>query len=139
MKRYLIIGALLVSAITSSFAQSNIDGFFHANPYLDFTQQAAYARRQIGYVGYRLINPSELAAIDQNFQNQGCVRLGISSWRILPYYGGGMPEKESAIYYARSIGADLVLYVLELEGFGSEYYDHTVYFYASKSISRKGR
>src|SRR5260221_13197729 len=123
MKRYLIIGARLVRAIASSFVQSNIDAYFHANPYMVFTQQVAYARRQIGYVGSRLINPSELEAIDQNFQNQGCVRLGISSWRILPYYGGGMTEKEAAVYYARSIGADLVLYILEQQS--SEYFDCT--------------
>lgn len=138
MKRYIIISALLASAITSGFAQSNVDAFFHADPYLDFTQEAAYAHRNIGYVGYRLISPFDLQAIDQNFLNQGCVRLGFSSWKILPYYGGGMPDKEAVISYARSIGADLVLYILAQE-LGSEYYDHTVYFYASKSIARKAR
>lgn len=138
MKRYIIISALLASAITSGFAQ-NVDAFFRVDPYLDFTQEAAYAHRNVGYVGYRLISPSNLQAVDQNFQNQGCVRLGISSWKIIPsYYSGGMPEKEEVISYARSIGADLVLYVLEQE-LGSEYYDHTVYFYASKSIARKAR
>jgi hypothetical protein len=140
MKRYLIIGALLVSAITSSFAQSNmIDAFFHANPYLSFTAQAEYGNRSVGYVGYLLVNSTELAGIETNYLNQGCVRLGMASWKCLPYYGGGLPQKDEAIFYARRIGADLVLYTTYDEIGGTGYVCHDVYFYASKPVVRRAQ
>jgi hypothetical protein len=87
MKRYLIIGALLVSAVTSSFAQSNnVDAFFHASPYLNFTDQAAYANRSVGYVGYLLVDGKQLTEIGINYCNQGCVCLGFSSWKRPRWY-----------------------------------------------------
>jgi hypothetical protein len=61
MKRYLIIGALLVSAITSH-AQTGgaVDSFFHAN--YNLPNLAQYANRQVGQVSYR----SALATLPQH-------------------------------------------------------------------------
>src|SRR5258707_1456194 len=61
MKRYLIIGALLVSAIRSQDQTGGaVDSFFHAN--YNLPNLAQYANRQVGQVSSR----SALATLPQH-------------------------------------------------------------------------
>src|SRR5258708_31016659 len=136
MKRYLIIGALLVSAITSH-AQTGggVDSFFHANYNLPNLTQ--YANRQVGQVSYVLVSRNEYEDVEQRYTNGGYVKLGESRWSSI----SGIPSRDEAITYARFIGADAVVYAIMTNGHldaqtGEERSDHTVGFYARPGGTR---
>src|SRR5258707_14575339 len=132
MKRYLIIGALLVSAITSHAQTNSIADFFQAN--YDVTNLDEYANRRIRQVSFVLVNWSEYNDVQQRYLDGRYVKLGESHWSET----GGVPYRDQAISYARFIGADAVVYTAatngKYDGFnGIERSDHRVGFYAKQS------
>src|SRR6266436_2150583 len=104
MKRYLIIAAVLVGAITSHAQPSAIDAFFQAN--YNVTNLAEYANRQVDQVSYILVGWSEYIDVQQRYLDGGYIKLGESDWEET----GGIPYRDEAISYARFIGADAVVY-----------------------------
>ncbi len=104
MKRYIILGALLVSAITSQAQTNPIDAFFQAN--YDVTNLGAYASRRVSQVSYVYVGWSDWRNVRQRYLDGGYVQLGASDWED----SFGVPLREGAIDYARFIGADAVVY-----------------------------
>jgi hypothetical protein len=133
MRQFIIIGALLVSAITGHAQQqqySPIDSFFQAN--YNVPNLARYANRQVGQVSYVLINVDEYLNVQQRYFDGGYVKLGTSAWESK----NGVPDREDAISYARFIGADAVIYAVTSHfdyNRQVERTDHTVGFYARAS------
>jgi hypothetical protein len=56
--------------------------------------------------------------------------LGLSHWNADNTYGGGIPQRELALAYARAIGASVVIYTARLSPDQSDYSEHYVGFYA---------
>jgi hypothetical protein len=133
MKRYIILGALLVSAITQAYADSSyIDSFFQGN--YNVPNLGEYAKRQVGQVSYVLVGWNEYSNVQQRYLDGGYVKLGESHWSET----GGVPYRDQAISYARFIGADAVVYTAATNGKydafnGIERSDHRVGFYAKQS------
>jgi hypothetical protein len=85
MKRYIILGALLVSAITSHAQTNGVDAFFRAN--YNVPNLAEYANRQVDQVSFVLVNWSEYNDVQQRYLDGGYVKLGESHWSET----GGVP------------------------------------------------
>jgi hypothetical protein len=104
----------LIAALQTCRAQAeqsdfaDIDHFFHAN--YNLTNLAEYAKRPVGDISYLLVSWREYNDVQQRYLDGGYVKLGES------YYAstGGIPENDAAIRYARSIGAEAVVYTLAL-------------------------
>ena len=80
--------------------------------------------------GYWLIDSDQWADVDSRWTGGGYVRLGISRWQNQSTCGGGIPQKELALAYARLIGADVVIYTLIDASNGYGWTGHQVAFYA---------
>ena len=129
----------LIAALQTCRAQAeqsdfaDIDHFFHAN--YNLTNLAEYAKRPVGDISYLLVSWSEYNDVQQRYLDGGYVKLGES------YYAstGGIPENDAAIRYARSIGADAVVYTLALvngkfePSTGRQRFDHRIGFFARAS------
>jgi len=135
MTRAMLVGAVLLTAVISSKAQSSefegIDSFFQAN--VNLPNAADFANRQTNApVNYLLVDQSNLQQVVDRLINGGMTYLGVSSFRF-PFgtMYGGVPEKTAAIAYAKSIGAEVVIYTMstntDTEG---QWNSHNIYFYA---------
>ena len=135
MTKAILAGAVLLSAVIVSKAQysefGGIDNFFQAN--VDLPNAAEFANRRTNApVNYLLVDQSNLQQVIDRLVNGGMTYLGVSSFRYpLAAMGGGVPEKTAAIAFAKSIGAEEVIYTLntytDTEGRWS---GHNIYFYA---------
>jgi hypothetical protein len=115
-------------------AQTNIDGFFEANRGLaDYGTRPNlndYAKRRVGEPSYLLVDWDDYDGVKKRYLAERYVELGVSTWM---YAGtGGIPEKESAIEYARKLGAERVLYSAKgwTDNYGRYCSTHYVGFYA---------
>jgi hypothetical protein len=63
--------------------------------------------------------------------NSGYVRLGVSNWESKNVYGGGVPQKDMALAYARAIGADIIIYADRSAPNEYDTSEHLVGFYAN--------
>jgi hypothetical protein len=129
----------LIAALQTCRAQAeqsdfaDIDHFFHAN--YNLTNLAEYAKRPVGDISYLLVSWSEYNDVQQRYLDGGYVKLGES------YYAstGGIPENDAAIRYARSIGAEAVVYTSgwagKFDSYGRERSDHRIGFYARARAS----
>jgi hypothetical protein len=130
----LMAAAALVLAAGAQ-AQSpygSVENFYEADPDIDISQ---YAGREVN-PGYWLVDWSRWADIDSRWTNGGYVRLGISAWESDNARGGGAPTKEWALAYARTIGADVVIYALKTATDKYDWTEHHVAFYARAQASR---
>lgn len=143
MLKNLLILTTLAIALSGATAQSSgygaVDNFFMANP--DLVNRAQYAGRSVN-PNYLLINWDQQTDMDQRMISDGFVRLGVSSWYNHDAYGGGVPQRDLAIGYARMIGADIVIYASR-GSYDSEYgapkNEHSVWFYAKEGSALEGR
>jgi hypothetical protein len=110
---------------------ADFDNFFHANiDLIDIGKHPNlhdYANRQTDQVSYYLASWSEHDAV------KGYAYLGYSSWEEYGPYAG-IPDKAGALAYARSIGANLVVYstmdTIRRDDYGWLRISHWITFYA---------
>jgi hypothetical protein len=131
----MLAAAVLLAAATLSEAQysefGGIDSFFKAN--VNLPNAAEFANRNTNApVNYMLVDQSDLQQVIERLVNGGMTYLGVSSFRYpLETIYGGVPAKAAAISYAKSIGAEVVIYTLstntDTEG---QWNNHSIYFYA---------
>jgi hypothetical protein len=114
------------NAHAQSSQYGGVEDFYQANLEVDNGQ---YAGRVVN-PGYWLIDSSQWADVDSRWTGGGYVRLGISNWQSQNIYGGGIPQKELALAYARLIGADVVIYTTVPASNGYGWTGHQVTFYA---------
>lgn len=77
---------------------------------------------------------SLIALLQATLIGDGYVRLGVSDWQDSNDAGGGVPQKDMALAYARAIGADVVIYAdFEAENRYNAS-EHWVGFYAKPSV-----
>jgi hypothetical protein len=134
-KMMITAAAALALAAGNAHAQSQYGGvedFYHANIEVD---NAQYASRTVN-PGYWLIDSNQWADVDSRWTGGGYVRLGISVWQNQIINGGGIPQKELAITYARQIGADVVIYTIIDASNGYGWTGHQVTFYAKQNVQR---
>src|ERR1700751_1013604 len=134
MKTLLLALALGFTALSAHAQDSDygaVDNFFMANP--DLPDLSLYAGRFVN-PHYILVAWDEQQAMDTRMTSNGFVRLGISSWaNHNPYGGGGIPERDLAIAYARFLGADILVYASTSaydQAYGGPKIEHEVWFYA---------
>jgi hypothetical protein len=85
---------------------NNVVDFYQANPDMNTSQ---YAGRSVN-PAYWLVDWNRFSEMDSRLTSNGYVRLGQSSWEVDNTYGGGVPQRELALSYARVIGASVVIY-----------------------------
>jgi hypothetical protein len=136
MKKLLLTITIGLVAFATAHAQysgyGTIENFYQANP--DF-EANRYAGRFVN-PGYWLVGWSRWHEIDDRLISDGFVRLGISNWESDNAYGGGIPQRELAIAYARAIGADVVIYAAHDTSDKYNYSEHLIGFYAKQSVHR---
>lgn len=109
---------------------TTIDSFFQANPdhINDF---AGRSQRPVSYLYVFWDDVMTKAQLYQNSRSTSYVLLGISNFKYgATLFGGGVPQKAAAIAYARTIGANLVLYGTKLNTDGSP--EHLIVFLGSR-------
>jgi hypothetical protein len=133
----LVLGGAGVQAQSAEYGA--IENFYEANPDLIGAQ---YAGRFVN-PNYILINWDQREQMDSRMTSNGFVRLGVSSWVDHDYYGGGIPQRDLAIAYARVIGAEVVVYAAQDQSEENNRYfysiAHSVYFYTRPGGSRVQR
>jgi hypothetical protein len=98
------------------------------------TNLAQYATRQVAQVSYVYVGWSDFENVEKRYIDGDYVRLGASNW----VWGFGVPLRESAIAYARSIGADAVVYAEKTNwdsNMGIPQTEHLIGFYAHAHIA----
>ena len=138
MTKLLIVGAALLSAITvltleakAQYSQyGGIDEFFQANP--DLPNASQYSGRWVN-PNYLLVDWDRRSDMDLRMTASGFGRLGISSFSYDHDVAcGGIPERDSAIAYARAIGADIIIYSVRTDAENRYVSEHWVSFYAKQ-------
>jgi hypothetical protein len=136
MKKLLLTITISLVAFATSHAQYSeygaIENFYQANPDLDTNQ---YAGRVVNS-RYWLVDWGRWNEMDDRLVSNGLIRLGVSSWESDNAYGGGIPNRDLAIAYARAIGADVVIYATHDATDRDNYSAHYVAFYAKQSVRR---
>jgi hypothetical protein len=94
-----------------------------------------YASRVVN-PSYWLVDSGRWNEMDGRLVSNGFIRLGVSKWESDNVYGGGIPQRELAIAYARAVGADVVIYATHDATDKYNYSEHDVGFYAKHSVRR---
>ncbi|MFY9987543.1 MAG: hypothetical protein WAK31_22490 [Chthoniobacterales bacterium] len=123
--------ALTVGAKAQYSQYGAIENFYEANP--DLPNASQYAGRLVN-PNYLLIDWNRRSDMDSRMTASGFSRLGISSWEDHDVYGGGVPQRELAVAYARAIGADIIIYSTTTKEANPTYptFEHWVGFYAKQ-------
>jgi hypothetical protein len=108
-------------ATPNTYAFDELPEFYQANP------QATPASPKTSEPLYYLVDWSTLNAIQTSYLNQGYYLLGHESF----VSGMGVPERNAAIEYGKSLGADLVIYSGEQTPDGRT--AHYIAFFAKSS------
>jgi hypothetical protein len=136
MKNLLLTIIVNSAAFVSAHAQYSqygaIENFYQANPDLDVNQ---YAGRTVN-PSYWLVDWARWNEMDDRLVSNGFIRLGVSSWESDNAYGGGIPQRNLALDYARVIGADVVIYSTYAATDKDDYSAHYVGFYAKQRVRR---
>jgi hypothetical protein len=136
MKKLLLTITVSLAAFAIAHAQYSqygvVENFYQRNPDLDNNQ---YAGRAVN-PSYWLVNRNQWGEMDSRLIADGYVRLGISNWQSSNLGGGGIPQRDLAIAYARIIGADVVIYADYAATNISDGSEHSVGFYAKQSARR---
>ncbi|MBV9274267.1 MAG: hypothetical protein JO333_10265 [Verrucomicrobia bacterium] len=121
---------LTAAGAKAQYSYGEIESFYEANP--ELIGGANYAGRSVN-PSYLLVDWNRRDELDQRMISNGFVRLGVSHWTAANWEYGGIPQKDLAIAYARTIGADVVIYSIQWSG-GTDpnHTDHTVSFYAKQ-------
>jgi hypothetical protein len=120
---------LTMSAQAQSSEYGNVGNFYQTNPDVDGNQ---YASRAVN-PAYYLISWNQWNELETRLYGAGYVRLGSSNWTNQNFYGGGIPQKDLALAYARAIGASMVMYAERPDPdiYGNS--EHLVGFYAKQA------
>jgi hypothetical protein len=125
----MMITAAAALALVAGNAQAQnygtVENFYRANIDVDNSQ---YAGRAVN-PGYWLVSQAQWADVDSRWTGGDYVRLGISSWESDNTQGGGIPLKDWALAYAKTVGADVVIYSIHT-GDKYDWTQHDVAFYA---------
>ena len=130
-----VLGGLALATQAQESSQFGaIDSFYQANT--DFSTYQ-YAGRSVN-PAYWLVDWDRWPEMNDRLTSNGFVRLGVSSWEE----NGGVPEKATAIAYAHSIGADVVIYATRSETDSRTDYQpgyrtsHYIGFFAKPSVQQ---
>jgi hypothetical protein len=129
----ILMAAAGLTVVRAQYSQYGaVENFYQANPDLGTNQ---YAGRAVN-PSYWLVDWNRWQEMEDRLISNGFARLGISNWESDNTYGGGVPQKELAIAYAQSIGADFVIYATHPATDKYNYSEHLTGFYARQGTRR---
>jgi hypothetical protein len=133
IKKALLTTGLAFAAFGTAHAQNSqygpVENFYQANVDVDAAQ---YAGRAVN-PSYFLVDWNQWNELEKRLSGAGYVRLGLSNWICTNLYGGGVPQKDLALAYARALGASIVMYAARQAQNEYNSSEHLVGFYAKQT------
>ena len=133
MEKLILTLTLLLAAVAAKaqYSYGGVEDFYEANP--DLVGGSSHAGRLVN-PNYLLVEWDRHNEMDSRLTSAGFVRLGVSSWQrpnyVDGYYYGGAPQKDLAIGFAQTIGANIVIYSVSVTNDNQT--EHWVTFYAKQ-------